>query len=271
VTSRSRRSRWALWALTVSTTVSLGLGGFVVYGARATHPVGVDDALRRYAERPTYAGRSGVDSRPIGVRPAAGVYLYATVGSARVDLLGIDRRYPATTSRIIRHGPGCQWEEEVPILLEHVEAYSACAADGDQLDTGYSTRLTYFFVVGVSDAACAPTGTRTGYALGQGTSRAFRCLDASRGVRTDGTATFLGDDTVDVAGHATACRRVRIVTVMSGTTNGAAVRELCSDATSGLLLHETRTVGLTVESAFVGLVRYVESAEFVLRSTTPQR
>ncbi len=271
MTPRSRYRRWATRGLCVITATSLGLGSFVVYGARVTHPVSVTDALRRYADRPSYAGRADAETSTIaGTRPTAGVYRYTTAGSSRVDLLGIDRRYPATTWRVVRHGPGCQWEEEVPIFGEHVETYSACAADGDQRDTGYGTRLTYFLVPGVGDATCSPGGTRTGHTLRKGESSRFRCLDPARQVRTDGTATFLGEERVMVDGRATPCRRVRVLTVMTGSTSGAALRVLCTDASTGLVLHETRTVGLTVENSFVGVVRYLESAEFTLQSTMPR-
>ncbi|HVE64058.1 MAG TPA: hypothetical protein VNB94_09680 [Mycobacteriales bacterium] len=264
-------STWVRRALGVLVTVSLGLGTFVLYGARVAHPVSAAEALRGFTERPSYAGRPGLDAALDGVRPAAGVYRYATTGSARVDLLGIERHYPSTTARVVRLGPGCQWEEQVPLFDEHVETYSACAAAGDQIETGYATRLTYFFVPDISDAGCAPGGSRTGHRLAPGSTQRFRCLDRARQVRTDGSITFLGASTVHVDGREQPCRQVRMLTVLRGRTSGAALRELCTEASTGLVLRETRTVGLTVESAFVGVVRYVESAEFTLKSMTPRR
>ncbi len=252
-----------------ASTLAAALGLFVVHGARTAHPVSVAAATRRYAEDPAYAGRGDFDGRPVGERPAPGVYRYATTGSSRIDRLGVVREYPAITVRVVRHGPGCEWSETVPILREHTETYTACSTGGDQLDTGFGTRLVYFSVPSSSDAACSSYGTRTGGAREPDAVVRFSCTDRDHGMHAEGTTTFIGPDSVVVGGVATSCRRIRIVTVMQGATEGAAVREICADPVTGLVLSETRSVGLSVVSAFVGRVRYAESAEFRLLSTQP--
>ena len=250
-------------------TLVLGLGVFLVAGARAANPVTRSDAVVRYANAPGFAGLPGWNRPLTGGRPAPGVYLYATTGFARIDRLGVRRDYPATTARIVRLGPGCQWREQVAIFNEHLETYSACAQRGDQIDTGFGTRLTYFFVPGVTDLVCEPGGTRTATGRTAGAAVTFRCADEDHDVVATGTATFRGVSAVTVEGRATPCRRVTIVTVLSGTTTGAASRELCTTPDTGLVLSETRTVGVGVRSRFVGRVAYTEQATFTLQSLTP--
>lgn len=248
-----------------------GLGVFVVHGARTAHPVSLADARRIYAAEPAYAGRGGEDRRPVGERPAPGVYRYATTGFSRIDRLGVIRRYPATTLRVIRHGPHCEWSETVPILREHTETYTTCASDGDQLDTGFSTRLVYFSIASWSDSECSSYGTRTGGGRAPGAVVRFSCTDHKHGVHAEGTTTYVGAGSVVVDRVPTACRRIRVVTVMTGATEGAAVRELCTEPVTGLVLTEVRSVGLTVISAFIGRVRYAETARFDLLSVQPAR
>ncbi|HVF20641.1 MAG TPA: hypothetical protein VNA14_10405 [Mycobacteriales bacterium] len=250
--------------------VVLLLDVFVVYGARVTHAVTAVDARRMYAEAPSYAGTDDYADRDAGVRPASGVYRYATSGHARIDRLGVDRRYPSTTVRVVRHGPGCEWSETVPILREHVETYTACSTRGDQLDTGFATDLTYFLVPGRGNSICSPAGTRTGAGRRSGEEVRFRCVDREHGVVTTGTTTYTGLGRAEVDGSPWPCREVRIVTVMSGSTQGAAVRDICADAVTGLVLAEHRHVGLSVSSRFVGRVTYTEDAQFRLLSFTPE-
>lgn len=242
--------------------LSLSVGLFLVYGAVTVHPV---RAAR--AGAPAFRGLPGWDRPLDGTRPPEGVYRYATTGYATLDRLGVDRRYPRETARVVTHGPGCQWRETVPVFDEHVETYSACARGGDQLDTGFGTRLVYFLVPNVADVVCATAGTRTGHAMAPGAARAFAC--AGTGLRVDGRAVYDGEGTAVVGGLPVACRRVTVTTVLRGSNEGGAVRELCTEPRTGLVLTERRNVGITAVSPFVGRVVYVEEATFALASLTP--
>ena len=249
--------------------LTLLLGLFVVVGARRVDVIDQAEALVAFQSDTTFEGLAGWDRPLDGVRPSPGVYVYATTGGARLNRMGIDRRYPAATTRIITHGPGCQWREEVPIFRQHTETYSACAEDDDQRDTGFGTRLEYFFVPGVIDAVCRPGGTRTGAGMAVGASRTFSCSDPENDVEVAGTVTYRGPGTVRVDDTPLPCRKVEIATVFTGSNLGSAVRELCTLADTGLVLSETRRVGITVDSAFIGSVTYVEEATFTLASTIP--
>lgn len=176
--------------------------------------------------------------------PAAGVYLYDTTGHSHVSSLGVRRAYPSVSARIVR-GHECGWREEVPLFEEHVETYDHCGAE----ETGFGTRLTYFFVPSVTALRCV----------------AGACSDPANDVSATLTVTAQGDGEVVVGGTPVGCRRVTVTTVLDGSNKGGAVRRLCVDA-AGLVLYEERSVGIVVRSAFVGEVRYSEQATFVLRS-----
>jgi hypothetical protein len=253
----------------VLTVLVLLLDVFVVAGARRLGVVDPAEALVSYGDDDTFDGLEGWDRPLTGVRPEPGVYVYATEGFTRLDRMGIERRYPAFSTRIVTHGPGCQWRETVPIFEEHRETYSACARDGDQLDTGFGTRLVYFFVPATTDAVCEPGGTRTGARMQPGQTREFSCRDDAHDVDVTGSVTYEGAGSVDVAGAPVACRKVRILTVLTGSNEGGAVRSLCTTPETGLVLSETRSVGIVVRSGFIGTVTYAEEATFTLTSLVP--
>jgi hypothetical protein len=264
-----RAPTWLVRTLAVTVVVQLGLGVFVATGARVADPVTTVEALSQYLGDPDFDGLPGWNRPRSSPRPVPGVYTYATEGFAKVSRLGIDRRYPAVTTRVVRHGPGCQWRETVPIFDEHRETYSACAQGGDQLDTGFGTRLVYFFVPASTDNVCSTAGTRTGAGMQPGETREFTCRDDDSDVTVTGSVTYRGTGSVDVAGVPVACRRVLVVTRLTGSNEGGAVRDLCTTPDTGLVLSEERSVGIKVRSAFIGALTYTEIATFRLQSLTP--
>lgn len=220
-------------------TLVLATDAFLVYGALVAHAVSPEDALSRFRSSPGPAAVYGPDS---------GVYLYDTTGFARVDSLGVRRDYPRVSARIARGHGGC-WREEVPLFAEHVETYDHCPG---LVEAGFGTRLTYFFVPAETDLRCV----------------AGRCVDEANDVTADLTVTRDGVWSVVVGGAAVACERVTVTTVLRGSNTGGAVRRLCVGS-NGLVLHEERSVGIVVRSAFVGRVTYTERATFTLRSLEP--
>lgn len=265
----ARHARLATRLLASGAAVVLLLDLFVVLGARRRDPVSTAEALVGFHAEESFAGLPGWDRPLTGDRPIPGVYVYATTGSARLDRMGIRRDYPSRTTRVITHGPGCQWRETVPIFAEHRETYSACATGDDQLDTGFGTRLVYFFLPAETDLVCEPAGTRTGAGMRTGESRSFACRDDEHDVDVAGTVTHEGPGTAEVAGRSVPCRRVRILTVLTGSNEGGAVRSLCTTPDTGLVLSETRNVGIVVRSAFIGKLTYAEEATFLLTSLVP--
>lgn len=199
--------------------------------------------------------------------PRAGVYLYDTTGFERVNRLSIRRAYPAVSVRVVKPRGGCAWTEEVALFREHTETYDVCADGSDVRDTGFGTRLSYYFVDAVTSLSCGTGGTRTGALLAPGGSTSYACSGGA--VRAEVTVRYEGPGTAAVEGEDVPCRRVAVVTVLTGDVLGTASRELCTDERTGLVLTEERAVGLRVTSRFVGRVTYLERATFRLRSLVP--
>jgi hypothetical protein len=236
--------------------VVAGADGFLLWARGLATPVGPEQAAATYlaSRAPAAAGLSGP-------RPAAGVYRYRTRGAERVDRFGIERTYPAETVRVIGWRGGCRWRETVPIFTQHTETYDFCAHGADADDFAYATRLTYFLVPGSQRFACAPTGRRLLAGRPPGGARSWRCVEgASVSVNT---TTYLGPQTVPTPAGPVATRHLRLITALSGRSEGGAVRDLWLDR-DGLVVREERRVRLRVRSPFVGLVTYEEEASFLL-------
>lgn len=214
-------------------------------GARA---VSVEDALEdfRHGEHAT-----------VPPLPAAGVYVYDTTGSERIDRLSIRRAYPAVTTRTVR-AHACGYRETVTIFREHTETYDVCP-DGVR-DVAFGTRLTYYLVTSSMSLTCGRGGSRVAAA-------SYECT--GDGTNASVTVTDEGLGSVTIEEVEVPCRRVVVTTVLRGANAGGARRALCTDERTGLVLTEERSVGVSYRSAFVGRVTYTERATFRLRSLVP--
>lgn len=228
---------------------------FLLWGRTLATPVGAEAATARFLTAPPPAG-----DLP-GPRPESGVYRYRTSGYERVDRFGVERAYPAETVRVISWRGGCRWRETVPIFTQHVETYDFCATGADADDFASSTSLTYFLVPGVQRFACAPTGRRLLTGLAPGTSRGWRCVEGTS--VSANTTVYVGPETVQTGAGPVATRHLRLLTALSGQSQGGAVRDLWL-APNGLVVKEEREVALRVRSGFVGLLTYEERASFLL-------
>jgi hypothetical protein len=252
---RPRPRRLLRVALALAMVVA-GADGFLLGARGLATPVGPARAAARYLAGPAPAGGG-----PPGPRPEAGVYRYRTSGGERVDRFGVDRAYPSETVRVISWRGGCRWRETVPIFTQHTETYDFCSTGGDAEDLAYATRLTYFLVPGVQRFACAPTGRRLLGGRPPGSARTWRCVEG--GSASANTTIYLGPETVPTDAGPVATRHLRLITALSGRSEGGAVRDLWLDR-DGLVVKEERQVELRVRSGFVGRLTYRERASFLL-------
>jgi hypothetical protein len=227
---------------------------FLLWGRGLATPVGPDRAAASFLAAPP-------GGELPGPRPPAGVYRYRTSGYERVDRFGVERAYPAETTRVISWRGGCRWRETVPIFTQHVETYDFCATGDDADDFAYSTRLTYFLVPGTQRFACAPVGRRLLAGRPPGSARSWRCVEGTS--VSANTTVYIGPETVRTPAGPVATRHLRLLTALSGRSSGGAVRDLWLDA-DGLVVKEERQVSLKVGSGFVGLLTYDERASFLL-------
>jgi hypothetical protein len=241
-------------ALALAVVVA-GADGFLLWARGLATPVGPERAAASYLVTPTPAG-----DLP-GPRPPAGVYRYRTSGGERIDRFGIDRAYPAETVRVISWRGGCRWRETVPLFTQHVETYDFCATGADADDFASSTRLTYFLVPGVQRFACAPPGRRLLSGRRPGAARSWRCVEGTSA--SANTTIYVGPETIATGAGPVATRHLRLLSALSGRSQGGAVRDLWLDR-DGLVVKEERQVDLTVGSAFVGRLTYRERASFLL-------
>ena len=85
-------------------------------------PVGLREALRMYRREQTGKMMASLRNR----LPAPGVYTYRTSGGESLNLVGVARSFPSSTSMIVADGR-CATVSWVPIT-QHTEATTVCNA-----------------------------------------------------------------------------------------------------------------------------------------------
>ncbi len=247
-----RRRVFALVALVI-----IGIPAFLIGGTYWRNGIDGDQAVARFRE----AGPEAARSAP-GL-PEPGVYRYRTTGGEKVSFLGHTRAYTPVTHRIVTRR-GCGVREEQLFLAQHVEYYDRC---GGQL-VGYGTDIAFWWTHGTQDFTCTG-GSFDGAGMQPGETLIWDCRDEDTRARQ--TTDYIGEESVDVAGASRTTRRVRWTTVFEGATTGAAVVEDWFDVETGLVLRETRNIGLRVGSPFIGDLSYIDVSEYEVVSTTPER
>jgi hypothetical protein len=243
--------------LGLAIAVVLGLGLFMLAGTVWEGAVDRAQAVSRFRA----AGPAAAE--PVPGLPEPGVYAYRTTGGERVSFLDYERAYTSTTYRIVTR-QGCGVREEQYFLVQHVEYYDRC---GPRL-ASYGTDIAFWWTHGTQAFKC--TGGSFDASdlpvLGQ---VEWECRDEDT-VAHQVTA-YLGDERVVVDGQPVDARHVRWRTVFDGATKGAAVVEDWFAVDTGLVLRETRNIGLRVGSPFIGDISYIDVSTYELESTTPAR
>lgn len=252
MSSYLKRRLFALVALVI-----LGVPAFLLGGTYWRHGVDRDQAVARFRAEPPAA------REPVAGLPEPGVYRYRTTGGERVSFLDYDRDYPAVTHRVVTRR-GCGVRELQLFLVQHVEYYDRC---GGTL-AGYGTDIAFWWTHGTQDFTCTG-GSFDGAGMGKGEAVTWECHDED--TRAVQTTDFIGEADVAVAGDLRRARHVRWTTVFEGATTGAATVEDWFDIETGLVLKETRNIGLRVGSPFIGDLGYIDVSQYELLSMTPDR
>lgn len=253
---RARHRLWALLALVVA-----GGPAFLVGGRYWVGHVDLDEAVAKFrAAGPAAAA----DAVPPGL-PPPGVYQYRTTGGERISFLDYRRDYSSTTMRILtRHG--CGVREQQWFLVQHLEYYDRCP--GGELPS-YGTDIAYWWTHGTQDFRCGAGSSFDMAGHRPGDRVTWSCHDED--TRADQVTEYVGDEEVIVAGTALPARHTRWVTTFSGATKGTATVDDWFEPSTGLVLRETRAIGLRVGSPFVGHLGYTDASSFTLLSLTPAR
>lgn len=235
----------------------VGAPAFLVAGTHWETPVDVDGAVARFRAA-GWAAAESVDGLPL-----PGVYRYATKGGETVSFLDYRREYSPVTLRVVTRR-GCGVREEQAFLVQHVEYYDRC---GSGLP-GYGTDIAFWWTHGTQDFKCG-AGSFDAADMQPGGRREWDCHDED--TRALQLTEYLGPEHVEVEGRMLAARHTRWTTTFSGATTGTAVVDDWFDAATGLVLKETRNIGLKVGSPFVGDLTYVDVSDYRLLSTAPLR
>jgi hypothetical protein len=238
-------------------TVVIGVPAFVFGGTYWVSEVTPAEALARFRAQ----GGAGV--APAGL-PETGVYRYRTTGGEHISFLDYRRDYPSTTVRVVT-ARGCGVRETQWFLEQHVEYYDRC---GGGL-AAYGTDIAYWWTHGTQDFKCSG-GSFDAAGMQAGETARWRCADED--TLAEQETTYVGDEDVSVGGGVPlAARHTRWVTRFSGATEGTATVDDWFNAANGLVLRESRNIGLKVGSVFVGDVTYVDISSFALESLSPSR
>jgi len=235
----------------------IGAPAFLIGGRYWVGHVDRSEALARFRA----AGSAA--AVPLEGLPVPGVYRYRTTGGEHISFLDYRRNYSANTTRIVtRHG--CGVRESQWFLVQHLEYYDRC---GEKL-VGYGTDIAYWWTHGTQDFDC-DDGSFDGAGLKPGEQSNWDCRDAD--TRAGQVVARLADEVVDVGVRSMPARHTRWTTTFTGATEGTAVVEDWFDPATGLVLKETRNIGLRVGSVFVGKIDYVDISAFTLLSLQPDR
>ena len=211
---------------------------------------------------------SGEAPRPASLlRPPPGVYRYVTAGSESLSLLGATRRYPAETTRTVRHGAGCSWSMRLALLAEHEEEHFVCSSSTVLNVTGNTTKVSWFGFSSTVNLVCDPPFREADRAAPPGTSTPFACRQGAEST-FGGTTTIGAEEAVTVGGVARRAWRVLVNGVFEGQTRGTVTVTLLIDTEDGLVLFEQRTSDLTQRSP-VGDVAYRQQVSLTLSSVSP--
>ncbi len=260
----ARRHRWRRRMLVAGGLVAVTAGGGAVYWhiRTAVHPVSVSGAVNRFRSLPP----PPTSAAPVDAAPAAGVYVYTTVGSEGVDVGGITHHYPARTVLTVTPS-ACGFSVRWDALAERWMQWQLCASAPGSAPGGWQmpTYSDYHEFLGVADRR---TYTCTGDPVAPRSAWTETCRAAGEVVVE--TATVVGPEPVTVGGAQVPATHERIVTVGSGSTTSSGTTDVWLVEPSGLpgrivasSTGSTPTMGLTPH--------YHETLDMQLVSLTPTR
>jgi hypothetical protein len=224
-------------------------------------PVGLRDALRMYRREQTGKVLATLRDR----LPAPGVYTYRTSGGESLNLVGVARSFPPSTSMIVADGR-CANVTWVPIT-QHTEATTVCNAPNGALtipklvtNESIAGSTTTSTINCPASAYLLPPGVRPGQRWG------VTCSLASPAENIELAGRVLGQSTMAVGGRAVSVVHTRLMLTFTGTEHGTNPTDFWIVPSSGLIVREQETVGVTQ-----GGVHYTENMDATLTGLEPAR
>ncbi len=224
-------------------------------------PVGLREALRIYRREQTGKMLTSLRTK----LPAPGVYTYRTSGGEGLNLVGVQRSFPSTTSMIVADGR-CATVSWVPIT-QHTEATTVCSGPNGALEIPkLVTDESIAGTTSTSTIACPATAYLLPPSVRPGERWGVTCslLSPRQEVAMSGQA--LGISTIEVDGHPVTVEHTRFSLTFAGTERGTNPTDFWIVPGNGLIVRERETVAVNQ-----GSVRYNETMETTLTSLSPAR
>lgn len=207
-------------------------------------------------------------SAPTFGMPAEGVYTYVTEGWETVSMAGARHDYPSETFAAVRHLGGCRWETDHRFLEEHRERKEYCSDGSALLALGFDSYITFFGQTAESHGRCDPPQVSAHLPAEPGQRYTSTC--AGDGWTSDAVVTFVGRESVVIAGQPVEALHYTQKTTLQGSTRGESDMDVWYHPETGLPLEVNRRTR-SFAQAFGGEVEYNEDVHFVLGSLDPQR
>ena len=221
-------------------------------------PVGLREALRIYRREQT-----GKVLATLRNRMPPGVYTYRTSGGESLNLVGVARAFPASTSMIVSDG-GCATVSWVPIT-QHTETTTVCNAPNGALtmpkivtDESIAGSNTTSTINCPASTYLLPPAARRGQSWG------VTCSLSSPAEKVVLAGQALGPATVVVGGHTVSVEHTRVTFTFIGTEHGISPTDYWIVPSSGLIVREREKVGMAQ-----GSINYNENMEATLTGLDP--
>jgi len=247
--------------LAVFIVVCAGGTAWALVFRTVSSPVTLRQALRTYRREQT---AKVVDSLRNHL-PATGVYTYRTRGDEGLNLVGVERSFPATTSMVVTEA-SCATVSWVPIT-QHTETTVECRQAGGALamprlvtDESIAGSTTRSVVACPATAYLLPPTA----AVGQRWRATCTLAGPDEKVVLDGVV--VGPDVVAVGGQSVEVEHTRVTLTYAGTVHGTNPTDYWVVPASGLIVREQETSAVSQSG-----VDYHERMAAMLASLRPAR
>ena len=224
-------------------------------------PVGLREALRIYRREQSGKMLATLRNR----MPVPGVYTYRTSGGESLNLVGVARSFPSSTSMIVADGR-CANVSWVPIT-QHTESTTVCNTPNGALtmpklvtDESIAGSTTTSTIQCPASTYLLPPAARPGQHWGATCSLA----NPAEKIMLAGRA--MGPTSMVVDGHSVSVVHTRVTLTFTGAEHGTNPTDYWIVPSSGLIVREQETVGVTQ-----GSVHYTENMDATLTSLDPAR
>jgi len=200
--------------------------------------------------------------------PSPGVYVYATQGWEKLDVLGGARHdYPAqttTTFTATSCGRDVRWDG----LEQRYDIWRTCSVGAAVSLTSFTTYHSFYNQAVTKQYTCDPGTTLRPVGTAPGTKGGGTCHDGDSAAIID--ATVKGIEPLAVNGVAIQTVHVLLNEQLTGSTKGTHVTELWYSTANNLIVKRTSKTDADTQTPF-GYSHYSEDLTTTLADVRPQR